>query len=377
MSAAEERTGAARSQEADAPDGVRLLHGTGPAARWLPRTPFRMRPPWFGGDLQTLRNIVASLPRPAGAERRHLLVALPEPGAGSLSATLDLPVRPRRREIILLVHGLGGCETSAYMRLAAAGFLADGHRVLRINLRGAGPSAATAPGPYHAGLTEDLAAVLSRLDALFPGRPVLAVGFSLGGHLLLRLAAEDAGGRRPAAIATVSAPLDLATTQRRFAAPRNRLYQRHIVGGMLRDLRQWPAWAAHPAASPGGPRSIRDFDRRVVVPAHGFDDVETYYASMSVRSRLEHLSGPTLILHADDDPWIPAESYERAPWPEDAELCVAITRGGGHVGFHAAGCAEPWYVIAVRNFRDALFGFAPPGGAEQAAQQQHPDPGRQ
>lgn len=308
-----------------------------PPAAWLP--PFREQAPWLGGDLQTLRNRLRRAP-PAPALAQRLRLPLSN-GAGALSAALSRPAAvPERDPVVLLVHGLGGCEDSAYMLIAARALLNEGYTVIRLNLRGAGPSARFSKAPYHAGLAGDLRDVLRCLDTILPGRPIMAAGFSLGGHMLLRLACEDGRSVPLAGLMTVSAPLDLAAAQRCIARPRNRLYERYIVATMARDIGDCRDF----------PRRLREVDARVVAPAHGFAGAADYYRRASVLPHLAALACPALILHADNDPWIPSDAYRNAAWPPETPLTVALPRGGGHVGFHAAGLSAPWYVAALLAF---------------------------
>src|ERR1700738_1788437 len=72
--------------------------------------PFRERAPWFGGDLQTLRNFLRGTPpNLTGGER----LLLPVPGGERLAARLDRRAGPMTRPLIVLVHGLAGSEASA------------------------------------------------------------------------------------------------------------------------------------------------------------------------------------------------------------------------------------------------------------------------
>ncbi len=327
--------------------GFLCLHGDAEAPLLRDLPPFRPRFPWCGGDLQTLRNSLVPVPEITAPHRERFAIPLRDERCGALSAVLDRPRMARGDALFLLVHGLGGCAQSAYMRLAARALTGDGHGVLRLDLRGADP-AGRSRGPYHAGLTVDLVDALAFIAARWPQRRVVAVGFSLGGHLLLRLAAEPRRPANLAGIVSISAPLDLAATARCMAAPRNRIYERRLV-----------AWLRRHRFRDGidVPRSLRrisDFDRAVVVPAHGFRDLDTYYRSQSAIRSLAEIDLPTLAVHADDDPWIPAADYRRAPWPGGDRVTVLLVRGGGHVGFHARDLAYPWYVAAIRAFRDHL-----------------------
>ena len=130
---------------------------------------FRARPPWWGGDLQTLRNSLVggrrggAPPAPAGSAER-LWLDLADGTGDALAGWLERPAAPRPgAPWLVLIHGLGGDETSAYIQTSAAHWLARGHGVLRLNLRGAGPSRERCRFQYHAGRTEDLAAALAAL----------------------------------------------------------------------------------------------------------------------------------------------------------------------------------------------------------------------
>ena len=154
---------------------------------------FRPLAPWWGGDLQTLRNFVAAQRglRPAiGAERIHLEM-LYERGdrlGASLTRAPD-----NDKPLVLLIHGLSGCEGSMHMIHAARYHASRGHSVLRLNLRGAGPSRSTCRGDYHAGCSRDLADALTSLAALDPdhiANGVLLSGVSLGGSLVSKFLAD-------------------------------------------------------------------------------------------------------------------------------------------------------------------------------------------
>ena len=195
---------------------------------------FRPRAPWWGGDLQTVRNAVlresADL-SPWPGERLSL-----EAGNGDrLSAVSHEPDKDR---LVVLVHGLTGCEDSAYVRASARHFLAAGYGVIRFNLRGAGPSRPHCRAMYHAGRSEDLALVLKMLATRGGmARDLFAVGYSLGGNLLLKYLAEQGDHALLRAAVSVSAPLDLAAASTRLEAYRNRGYHRWLLDRMKADWR--------------------------------------------------------------------------------------------------------------------------------------------
>ncbi|GAK34118.1 putative esterase YheT [alpha proteobacterium Q-1] len=357
--------------------GFRLLAGSPHAPFWADVPDFQPRWPWIGGDLQTLRNRLVAPPKALWGVERRLLIPLRSPSFGALSALSNAPfdLAKAKQEklgaspIVLMVHGLGGCEDSAYLRLATLGFEGCGVEVIRLNLRGAGPSAASSSGPYHGGLTDDLCDVLAWLHAERPGQPVLAIGFSLGGHMLLRLAGQLGAGEieleaaHPLAIMSISAPLDLAAAGARIAAPRNRIYHQALLRWMKRDGAQWAPSDDDLQMRLRAVASIRDFDDRIVAPAHGFRNADDYYYRASAAHGLSRIRLPVLALHGDDDPWIPLDAYQAADWPDGGHVQVAISRGGGHVGFHGRQGILPWYVMVTRKCVLAHISGARPGMA--------------
>src|SRR5262249_43965141 len=120
---------------------------------------------------------------PQGSERLSFTM---EDG-DRLLAMLDRPIAARPGgPLVILIHGLTGWEESLYIQSQARVLLGGGWRVLRLNLRGAGPSRATCGGQYFAGRSQDLRAVLARLPDELASDGVVAVGYSLGGAMLLK-----------------------------------------------------------------------------------------------------------------------------------------------------------------------------------------------
>lgn len=241
--------------------------------------------------------------------------------------------RPRgRRQLVVLVHGLGGCAESRYLRRAARVADERGLASLRLNLRGADRRGGDL---YHAGLSSDLAAVLES-PALDFADEIYILGYSLGGHVTLRFATET-GDPRLAAVAAVCSPLDLKRTVDAFDRPRNWLYRRHVLGALCEIYREVDRRAAVPLAAPPEKvctaRTLREFDRLVVVPRFGFASTEEYYSREAVGPRLGDLRVPALLVAAEHDPMVAAEGIRPALEEAPDRLETRWVRRGGHVGF--------------------------------------------
>jgi predicted alpha/beta-fold hydrolase len=318
--------------------------------------PFRERAPWFGGDLQTLRN--ALLPAPPdlpGGER----LLLPLPDGEKLAARLDRPATPAHGPLVVLVHGLAGSEASVNVVASARHLVGRGWAVMRLNLRGTSPSLATAPGHYHAGRTEDLADALRALPPDLARHGIVLIGHSLGGNLVLKFMGEERMGEERmgeermgegghglpvVAAVSVSAPLDLAATCACMMTRRNLVYHHTMLAAMKREaLAPGAAVSTAERAAISAARTVYEFDDCFIAPRFGYRDALHYYDHNAAKRFLAGISTPTLILHALDDPWIPASCYATIDWPRLPMIEAPVTRGGGHLGFHGRGSLVPWH----------------------------------
>ncbi|MDE0392508.1 MAG: alpha/beta fold hydrolase [Rhodospirillales bacterium] len=310
--------------------------------------PFRRRWPWVTADLQTVRNVLpgrlAGVPPDSG---RRIEIPLSDESGDRLVARFH----PGREPLpaVILVPGLTGCEASRHVLQSAGAWVASGAPVVRLNLRGAPPGRALARSHYHMDRVQDLADACEAVRERDPGiaqQGIIIVGFSLGGAIALRLAQAPFLPRVVKAVVAVSAPLDLVATAARMVRPRNRLYERWLLDRLRRETE--PVWRPAPEpvrAAVQGARHIRDFDDALTAKEAGFRDAADYYEACSPVRGMDRLRIPTLLIHADDDPWIPPPAVAERP-----PLRVVVTRGGGHVGFHGTGSRLPWYVGAAQSF---------------------------
>jgi predicted alpha/beta-fold hydrolase len=251
---------------------------------------------------------------------------------------------------VVLIHGLGGSQDSIYLRASASHWLVAGHPVIRLNLRGAGASRPLCRFQYHAGRTDDLRDALAALLPEFDGRGFLIAGFSLGGNMLLKFAAEHAHTLPVLGVASVSAPIDLAASSRRFLEPRNRFYHQYILGGMKREVLADTHLTQEERRRVARARSIWEFDELLVAPRNGYRDAEHYYAENMARRFLDEVRVPALVIHARNDPWIPADAYTSYRWSDNPNLVPLLPENGGHVGFHADDARIPWHDRCIEAF---------------------------
>jgi predicted alpha/beta-fold hydrolase len=215
-----------------------------------------------------------------------------------------------------------------------------GVRVVRMNLRNAGEGFGLAQGIYHAGKTVDVRAVAEWLAAHAPGSPIALIGFSLGGNLVLKLAAEasEVPLKGLDCVLAANSPLDLSACCRNMQKRSRRLYDRNFVKLLRSEVRR--LHAKFPDMGPAnlqGVDTLYDFDDRYTAPRHGFTGAEDYYARSSAGPMLSQIEVPGLVVHAEDDPFIPVESYRRLAFPPN--LALELIPSGGHLGYISR---APW-----------------------------------
>jgi len=314
--------------------------------------PFRPRFPWLTGDLQTLANkLRPQAARNDAASSERLRLPMDDGSGDTLLATLDRPPTDNGGPALILIHGLTGSESSAYMLNTARHFLALGHAVVRLNLRAAGPSRPLCGDIYYAGRTQDFRAVLRLLPADLTARGLVAVGFSLGGNMLLKYLGEEGASAPLQAAVSVSAPVDLSATCQYMMRPRNWLYHRYIIAAMKREATAEGArlTAAERSAIMAA-NTVWEYDDRFIARRHGFAGAEDYYDKNKALRFMPAIRTPTLVIAAADDPWIPMSIYRGVDWTANPALVPLLADGGGHVGFHAAGSQIPWHDRAFESF---------------------------
>ena len=157
----------------------------------------------------------------------------------------------------------------------------------------------------------------------------MAVGYSLGGAMLLKYLGEEGAASPLAAAATVSAPIDLAVTCRYMMRRRNRLYHHYILGLMkVEATGEGAVVSAAERAAIMGARTVWDYDDVFIAPRYGFASAEDYYERCRPTRFMAGIRVPTLILSAMDDPWIPGALYSGYDWASNpiAHAAPARTR---------------------------------------------------
>jgi uncharacterized protein len=292
-------------------------------------------PRWKGGHWMTLYawgkpRQFASLPPP---EPRYFDTA---PGT-RLLAHCHWQRRPWQHPTIILLHGLESSSDAHYLRGLSDKAFAAGFNSVRLNQRNCGGTEELTDSLYHSGLTHDPVAVMRELVEVDGLGSIAVAGYSLGGNLALKLAGDfgSAPPKELCAICAVSPTMDLAECVEALEQPQNRIYQRHFVRNlkkrMRRKARAFPGQFSLKALP--GVGSIRAFDDAYTAPFHGFHGASDYYQRASAMRVIEQISVSTLIISAEDDPFVPPSPFRDPAVLRNSHLTVRLTPNGGHCGF--------------------------------------------
>lgn len=241
---------------------------------------------------------------------------------------------PRDGRAVIVLHGLEGSIESRYAQHILGALAGAGYRAILMQFRGCSGVPNRLDRSYHSGDTGDFDVLVRTLTARDGRPPLAAVGYSVGGNVLLKWLGEQAGRAALATAVAISVPFDLDACATHLDQGFSRIYQRRLVRSMQDRYRR--KFATRPAPRDIGDvrayATFRTFDDAVTAPLHGFRDVDDYYSRASCGQYLAKIRRPTLILHAEDDPFVPAHAIPTAAMLSPA-CTLELTSRGGHVGF--------------------------------------------
>jgi predicted alpha/beta-fold hydrolase len=299
------------------------------------------RPAWWarGAHLQTIWGRYGRATNVVSFEREVLTT----PDGEDLF--VDHLTGPSDSPRVIVLHGLEGSSQAVYVQGLARGLAGAGMRVSVLNFRTCARDPANGrllttrrPRLYHSGETGDLDFVAETFARREPRAPLLAVGFSLGGNVLLKWLGEK-GARSPVeAAATISAPYDLAAASRHIDGSFARVYANYFLKSLKRKaadvLRRFPRETEHI----NGDRirfaqTLHAFDDYATAPLHGFLSAKDYYRRSSSLRFLSEIEVPTLCVSAEDDPFLPVEALRAARDAASEDVRFTVTAWGGHASF--------------------------------------------
>lgn len=253
---------------------------------------------------------------------------------------LDLDwVKNKKKNLVILSHGLESSSRAQYIQGMADHFKNNGYDILAWNYRGCSGELNKTIKYYHSGATYDLEAVVNHAIAQNVWDNIFLIGFSLGGNLTLKYAGEKADKMNPKikGICVFSTPCCLKTSSYKLKSGFNKIYTNEF----LKTLKE-KVYAKEKQLIENGfdtsavkkLNSLPDFDELFTAPLHGFKDANDYYEQSSSKDFISSISVSTLIINAQNDPFLSPECYPYKEVSENSFLSMEVPKNGGHVGFY-------------------------------------------
>ncbi len=255
--------------------------------------------------------------------------------------------------IVTLFHGLTGSYKSPYIQGLMDTLAHNGFATVLMHFRGCSEEMNRLPRSYHSGDTNDALEWIQHLKQSFTNAPLFAVGFSLGGNMLLKLLGELKDDSPFQAAISVSAPMQLDICADTMNSGFSLFYQRHLMKNLKISLKK--KYKQHDMKSLIGIDengvqnlvSFWEFDAIYTAPIHGFKSATDYYAKSSSKQYLNAITTNTLVIHSLDDPFMTPEVLPKTD-ELSANVRLEIYPHGGHVGFIGGTFLNPQYWLEKR-----------------------------
>ncbi len=289
------------------------------------------RPPWYllNPHLQTIIPSVFRFIKNPGFVRTRIQTADND--------FLDLDIiNKNSNKTAIICHGLEGNSRKNYIKGMARVFLKKNYNVIAWNYRGCSGETNRLPVSYHSGATDDLELVTCEARKRFSGKIVL-IGFSLGGNLVLKYLGENRDHQNDLInkCIAISVPLDLYGSCKKIDSMSFAIYRIRFLRKLKKKIRHKSI--IFPKKFNIIPfreiRTLQSFDDHYTAPLHGFKNALDYYSKCSSINFLSHITIPTLIINAKNDPFLSSECYPDVK-NLNKNIHTLYPDHGGHVGFY-------------------------------------------
>jgi len=242
-------------------------------------------------------------------------------------------------KIVLVLHGLEGDINSHYINGILYRLEQSGCRPVLMHFRGCSGRINRLARAYHSGETGDLAYIVEHIKKVTGDYPYAAVGFSLGGNVLLKWLGET-GEKNPLKKAVaVSVPFRLQDAAERLEQGLSKIYRDHLLVSLRKTyIEKFKKIESPLDIDVNQLKSFWDYDDKVTAPLHGFSGAQDYYDKCSSRQFLKNIHVPTRIIHSMDDPFM-FESTVPTQDELSSSIDFLLTAYGGHVGFLSGAAA--------------------------------------
>jgi len=255
--------------------------------------------------------------------------------------------------IVILFHGLEGSYLSPYLKGIMKALKNSGYRAVLMHFRGCATKENRLARCYHSGETNDTKEFISHLKDRFNDISIFAIGYSIGGNMLLKLLGEYGNKSPLKGAVSVSAPMELSVCADKMNKGFSKIYQFHLMKHLKSSL--LAKYRIHDMKNiigidENGVKDMKtfwEFDNIYTGPIHGFKNAKHYYDKSSAKGYLKDIETKTLIIHSLDDPFMTPEILPTVDEVSNS-VDLEVHNKGGHVGFVTGSLLKPKYWLEDR-----------------------------
>lgn len=288
--------------------------------------------PWYfcNGHLQTILPAIARKVRDVNYERERIIT--------SDDDYLDLDWSfVGSQQLVLISHGLEGSSETQYAKGMCKAANKRNIDALVWNYRGCSGALNKQPRFYHSGETGDLDTVIRHVSALGKYTQIFLIGFSVGANITLKYLGEQKYPIHEVikCAVTFSVPCDLAGCAAHLARRENLIYMKRFLKSLSGKIKSkaiiYPQ--IFDVRNLKNVKNFQHFDTQYTAPLHGYTNAEAYWEANSSKQFLKNITIPTLIVTAQNDPFLSPSCYPIEQAQSNKNLFLEMPKYGGHCGF--------------------------------------------
>jgi hypothetical protein len=238
------------------------------------------------------------------------------------------------RGAVILSHGLEGDTSRQYITGMVKNFNNHGFDCLAWNFRSCSGEINQTKRFYHSGATDDLETIV-KYSLSKSYKKIYLVGFSLGGNLTLKYLGEKGQNLYPEIqkAITFSVPLHLSSSSKKIGWVYTKRFNKSLIKKILEKSQRFPEFDID-TSNIAKIKTLKDFDDAYTSQLHGFIDAEDYYERNSSLYFLDKINIPTLIINAQNDPFLSKECFPFEQAKHSEKVYLQTPEAGGHCGFY-------------------------------------------
>ncbi len=251
-------------------------------------------------------------------------------------------------KLVILAHGMEGNTSQEYMVGMVRILNEAGWDAMGWNFRSCSGELNNKVRFYRADTTEDIDCVVRHALKTGKYKEIALLGFSLGGCQTLKYLG-NLGSKAPSELSrgiAISVPCNLNACVKSLSYGFNKIvYLRRFVtvlkAKLTEKIRQYPDLLSH--LDVNLIQGFEDFDNFFTAPLYGYRDAKEYYENCSCKPDIPEIRVPTLILNAQNDPFIPRDAQPIKECQENPWVTLEMPTDGGHVGFMLSSINGPYW----------------------------------